>query len=114
MGNGFFKLCAWLGNNIFKLSQSPCFVLPGVPSITGAVSGATLYLGGILTCQLTIARPVNYSWTDLTYGNSSIGPQLTVWHGGSYECTALINSSGSLSSSAKAVYDLAVESKFLN
>lgn len=82
--------------------------LPGVPSITGADSGAVLDFEAILTCKLTSKLPVNYSWTDLTYGNSSKGPQLTVSHSGSYQCNASFNASERLQSVSAAVYNIIV------
>lgn len=80
-------------------------------SITGAVSGAVLYFGAMLTCQLTSKIPVNYSWTELTSGTSSVGHQLTIWNDGSYNCTASFDISGKWQSVSTTVYNLTVEIK---
>lgn len=80
-------------------------------SVTGAASGAELYIGAVLTCDLITKLPVNYSWIDLTYGNSVTGPQLTIWHGGSYNCTASFDVSGPWDSVSTTIYNLTVEGK---
>lgn len=87
------------------------FLVSGVPNITGAVSGAILCFGANLTCHLTSKFPVNYSWIDLTFGNLSMGPHMSIVHSGSYQCNASFAVGGQWQSVSATVYNLTVKSK---
>src|SRR6218665_866740 len=57
-------------------------------SIAGARDGDQVYLGTTVTCNVDANPRANYSWLDVTYGNTTNNQTIQIWHSGQYKCNA--------------------------